>query len=406
MGLREDSGKLLVTGASGGGSSSEVDATIVASNITIPVSLISSPLPVGASTEAKQDTGNISLSSILGQLDVALSSRASQATLASVLAQLVAALDVTLSSRASQATLASVLAALDVALSTRLAETTFTTRIPVVGQKAMAASIPVTLASNQSGLAVTGTFWQATQPVSGTFFQGTQPISASSLPLPTGAATEATLAGALTLVGFNARINTLGQKTKVNSTPVTLASDQDALPVTGTFWQATQPVSGTFWQATQPISLTTLPAGTNNIGDVDIISIAAGDNNIGNVDVVSSALPTGASTSAKQDTGNTSLGSIDTKLSEATTSAITSVNDSATSISLLATNANRKGATFHNDSTEILYLKLGTTASLTSFSARLLPNGYYEIPSCGYTGAIDGIWAANASGAVRITELT
>jgi hypothetical protein len=31
---------------------------------------------------------------------------------------------------------------------------------------------------------------------------------------------------------------------------------------------------------------TALPAGTNNIGDVDILSIAAGDNNIGNVDVV------------------------------------------------------------------------------------------------------------------------
>lgn len=34
-----------------------------------------------------------------------------------------------------------------------------------------------------------------------------------------------------------------------------------------------------------------LPAGTNNIGDVDVASIAAGDNNIGNVDVVS--LPSG-----------------------------------------------------------------------------------------------------------------
>lgn len=34
-----------------------------------------------------------------------------------------------------------------------------------------------------------------------------------------------------------------------------------------------------------------LPAGTNNIGDVDVASIAAGDNNIGNVDIVS--LPAG-----------------------------------------------------------------------------------------------------------------
>lgn len=35
-----------------------------------------------------------------------------------------------------------------------------------------------------------------------------------------------------------------------------------------------------------------LPAGTNNIGDVDIASIAAGDNNIGNVDIAS-AIPAG-----------------------------------------------------------------------------------------------------------------
>ena len=45
-------------------------------------------------------------------------------------------------------------------------EATLAARIPVNGQALMAASVPVTLASNQSALAVTGTFWQATQPVS------------------------------------------------------------------------------------------------------------------------------------------------------------------------------------------------------------------------------------------------
>ncbi len=35
------------------------------------------------------------------------------------------------------------------------------------------------------------------------------------------------------------------------------------------------------------LTLPALPAGTNNIGDVDVLTIAAGDNNIGNVDVVS-----------------------------------------------------------------------------------------------------------------------
>lgn len=44
-----------------------------------------------------------------------------------------------------------------------------------------------------------------------------------------------------------------------------------------------------------------LPAGTNNIGDVDVLS---------------SALPTGAATSAKQDTGNTSIASVDTKMTD------------------------------------------------------------------------------------------
>lgn len=34
------------------------------------------------------------------------------------------------------------------------------------------------------------------------------------------------------------------------------------------------------------VTLPSIPAGTNNIGDVDIASIAAGDNNIGNVDVL------------------------------------------------------------------------------------------------------------------------
>jgi hypothetical protein len=59
----------------------------------------------------------------------------------------------------------------------------------------------------------------------------TQPISAASLPLPTGAATETTLGTRLADATFTTRINTLGQKTMANSTPVVLASDQSAIPV-------------------------------------------------------------------------------------------------------------------------------------------------------------------------------
>jgi len=53
-------------------------------------------------------------------------------------------------------------------------------------------------------------------------------------------------------------------------------------------------------------SLPALPAGNNNIGDVDIASIAAGDNNIGNVDVVTlPALPAGTNNIGDVDVATT-----------------------------------------------------------------------------------------------------
>ena len=121
---------------------------------------------------------------------------------------------------------------------------------------------------------VSGTFWQATQPVSGTFWQATQPvsgpltdtelratavpISVASLPLPTGAATQTTLASLLTELQLKADLT--------ETQPVSIAT-MPSTPVTGTFWQATQPVSGTFWQATQPVSLATAPSTpVTNVG--------------------------------------------------------------------------------------------------------------------------------------------
>jgi hypothetical protein len=71
----------------------------------------------------------------------------------------------------------------------------------------------------------------------GAAFISTLPVSASSLPLPTGAATESTLST------LNTKTPALGQATMANSSPVVIASNQSAVPVSGTFWQATQPVS-------------------------------------------------------------------------------------------------------------------------------------------------------------------
>jgi hypothetical protein len=84
------------------------------------------------------------------------------------------------------------------------------------------------LAADVSGSSVSVSNFPATQPISGSVsvsnFPATQPISAASLPLPTGAATETTLAAVSGKLPA-----TLGQTTMSASLPVTLASDQSAI---------------------------------------------------------------------------------------------------------------------------------------------------------------------------------
>lgn len=100
---------------------------------------------------------------------------------------------------------------------------------------------------------------------------------------------------------------------------------------------------------------------------------------------------------------------IDTELvaQTAATGTLSNVADTATSTLILAANTARKGAFVYNDSTVDLYLKLGATASATSFTVKLGPQDFFELPPAPvYTGIIDGIWASDASGSARITELT
>lgn len=83
---------------------------------------------------------------------------------------------------------------------------------------------------------------------------------------------------------------------------------------------------------------------------------------------------------------------------------VTSVGDSAGSVQLLAANADRTGFKIFNDSTAILYIKYGATASTSSFTVRLTPYGLHESDLPVYRGLIHGIWASDAGGNARITE--
>lgn len=216
----------------------------------------------------------------------------------------------------------------------------------------------------------------------------------------------------------------LGQKAMAASVPVVLASDQTAVQVDVTDKPARDlgkvdvasldqytPISGRLpvdgSGVTQPVSAVSLPLPTG-------ASTAALQTQPG-VDIGDVTVNNGAGASAVniQDGGNsitidgslTVTGTTTTKEIRSATGTTTSVSDTASNVTLLASNASRLGATVYNDSTVNLFVKLGATASLTSFTVRLTPNAYYEVPY-NYTGIIDGIWASDASGSARITELT
>lgn len=226
-----------------------------------------------------------------------------------------------------------------------LLDATFTARINTLGQKVMASSTPVVIASDQSAIPISGTVTATIPNPLPVSQSGTWNITniSGTISLPIGASTEATLAlikaktdnipplgqalaaasvpvvltaaqlstltplstiaatqsGAWTVTAnagtnlntsallldatFTARINTLGQKAMAASTPVVIASDQSAIPISGTV------------TATIPNPLPVSQSGTWNITNIS-----------GTV-----SLPTGASTLAEQVSQTTLLSNID-----------------------------------------------------------------------------------------------
>ncbi len=261
----------------------------------------------------------------------------------------------------------------------------------------------------------------------------TQPVSMATIPV--GAATSALQSS--TSATLDASINTL-LKPANTLAAVTLVSTVTTVGAVTAITNALPAGTNNIGDI-DVLSLPAIPAGNNNIGDVDVASIAAGDNNIGNVDIVTLpalvagsaligkvgidqttpgttnlvALAANQSVNVAQINGVTTLmgagtdgtGSQRITSSSGATGTTAPVADSASSVTLLAASTSRLGACFFNDSTEILYLKFGATASTSSFAVKINPQDYYELPGPHiYNGIIDGIWANNASGNCLVTS--
>ena len=334
----------------------ESNPVVIASNQSaIPVTVASLPLPTGASTSALQTVANNTLAVIQSALGNPLQAGGSVSISGGV------SVNGTFWQSVQPVSVASL--PLPAGAATEATLLTLNSKHASLGQSTMTASMPVAIASDQSPLPVSGTFWQVTQPISAAALplpagaatsakqpafgvagtasvdvltvQGaatmtpfktdgsavTQPISATTLPLPTGASTEATLSS------LNTKTPTLGQKNSAGSMPVVLSSDQTQIPVSGTVTanagtgtfavsaaalplpagaatsalQTTNgtkldnilaalgtpaqaggsvsisgsvAVTGTFWQATQAISAASLPLPTGAARDLTVSSLS------------------------------------------------------------------------------------------------------------------------------------
>jgi len=123
------------------------------------------------------------------------------------------------------------------------------------------------------------------------------------------------------------------------------------------------------------------------------------------VDGTVAATQSGTWTVQPGNTANTTAWLV--KEQRAATATQNTVNDSSSSGTILASNANRLGATIANDSSAVLYLRLSSSAATsTNYTVRMVQYSYYEVPF-GYTGAITGIWASDPNdGGARVTEIT
>jgi hypothetical protein len=84
----------------------------------------------------------------------------------------------------------------------------------------------------------------------------------------------------------------------------------------------------------------------------------------------------------------------------------TSVASSASSVTILASNANRRGMTVANDSTSVLRLSFSTPATAANSFVVMQPNTFLVLdPLLVSTGTIYGIWAS-ANGTAQVTEWT
>lgn len=251
----------------------------------------------------------------------------------------------------------------------------------------------------------------ANQSVNVTQFNGTTSVNGSGtatgalrVELPTNGTGVIATVGAVTAItnALPAGTNAIG-KLAVNSGVII-----GAVEIAAAQTLATVTTVGTV-SAITAVGTITPGTAASSLGKAEDAAHASGDTGVLALSVANEALTNISGTDGDYTIiGSDRNGTIHVA-QKASTATLSNVAASATSVTLLSANAARIGAQITNDSSVVVYIKFGTTASTTSYTVSLAgaasaPFSYYEVPA-GYTGRIDAIWAS-ATGNARITEIT
>lgn len=346
----------------------------------------SSALPTGAATQATLATVSTTLGSIL--LDMTNGTQITQVSNFPATQPVSGTVTVT---QATGTNLHTVVDAqvLPTGAATETTLAAINTKTPALGQALAAASSPVVLTALQLTALTPLTAAQANQGTANTVANGwpVKITDGTSTAAVKAASTAAVAADPAQVVALSPNNNTLANALFVKNTD-------------GTNTGAVKAAS-TAAVAADPALVVALSPNNNTLANAIFMKNSDGTNTAAVKAASTAALTTDPALVIALSPNSNIVAEV-----SSTTSAVTSVAGSATTVSLLALNTARKNAVFFNESTAILYLKLGATASTTSYTVQVPPGGYFELPLIKiYTGAIDGIWSA-ANGSVRITELT
>lgn len=284
-------------------------------------------------------------------------------------------------------------------LLTRASEATLSalnTKIPTIGQKVMAASFPVVIASDQSAIPVTvfGIGALATEAtlsaLNGKFGTIGQHAAAGSTSVVIASDQIGTIATQATLAAISAQLPaTLGQKTAVNSFATVLASDQiNLIASQATLAAIAAQLPATLGQKTMANSLAVVLASDQASIPVTVSGVATAANQATEIaDLASIVTNTGhIPTPGTNTMANSTPVTIATD--DAVTKAIVPQAAFSTPAAVTATNAATafgasaavKGVVVQADSTNLVNVRVGDSGISTTRGIQIIPGKAFFVP--------------------------